>query len=113
MIAVAKARHLLAAPAAQLLNHDEGNRVLTFERGGLVFVFNFHPELSLPDYGIPVPKAGRYQLILNSDDAAFGGFGRVDNTVIYDTLGGGGTLEAPRLSLYVTNRTALVLRAEG
>ncbi|GAA4347165.1 alpha-amylase family glycosyl hydrolase [Hymenobacter saemangeumensis] len=113
MIGLAREQHLLAAPAARLLNHDEGNRVLTFERGGLVFVFNFSPERSLPDYGIPVPKAGRYQLLLNSDDAAFGGFNRIDPAVIYDTLGGGGTLEAPRLSLYVTNRTALVLGAVG
>jgi 1,4-alpha-glucan branching enzyme len=112
MIALARQQHLLAAPAAALLNHDEGNQVLTFERGGLVFVFNFSPDKSLPDYGIPVPGPGRYQLVLNTDDARFGGFDRVDKMVVYDTLGGGGTLEAPRLSLYAPNRTALVLKRE-
>ena len=41
----------------------------------------------------------------------FGGFDRVDKGVRYDTLGGGGTVEAPRLSVYLPNRTALVLIA--
>ncbi len=39
----------------------------------------------------------------------FGGFTRLDEKVIYDTFGGGGTAEVPRLRLYVPSRTALVL----
>jgi 1,4-alpha-glucan branching enzyme len=110
MTQLARQQHLLAAPAAHLLNHDEVNKVLAFARGGLVFLFNFNPEASLPDYHFPVPQVGQYRLLLSSDDAAFGGFDRVDKGVLYDTLGGGGTVEAPRLSVYLPNRTALVLR---
>ena len=109
MLQVARERQLLVKGPAALLNLDHGNQVIVFERAGLVFVFNFNPTESFFGYGIPVPAAGRYRLVLHSDRGAFGGFERLDEAVVYDTLGGGGTAEAPRLSLYVPNRTALVL----
>jgi len=111
MLQVARERQLLIKGPAQLLNIDHGNQVIAFERAGLVFVFNFNPTESFFSYGIPVPATGRYRLVLHSDRGAFGGFERLDEAVVYDTLGGGGTAEAPRLSLYVPNRTALVLAA--
>jgi len=111
MLQLARERQLLVKGPAQLLNIDHGNQVIAFERAGLVFVFNFNPTESFFGYGIPVPKTGRYRLALHSDQGAFGGFERLDEAVVYDTLGGGGTAEAPRLSLYVPNRTALVLAA--
>jgi 1,4-alpha-glucan branching enzyme len=109
MIQLARERQLLLKGPAALLNIDHGNKVIAFERAGLVFVFNFNPTESFFGYGIPVPKTGRYRLVLNSDKGDFGGFERLDESVVYDTLGGGGTAEAPRLSLYLPNRTALVL----
>jgi 1,4-alpha-glucan branching enzyme len=111
MLALARERQLLIKGPAVLLNIDHGNQVIAFERAGLVFVFNFNPTESFFGYGIPVPKAGRYRLVLNSDKGAFGGFERLDESVVYDTVGGGGTAEAPRLSLYLPNRMALVLVA--
>jgi 1,4-alpha-glucan branching enzyme len=111
MLALARERQLLIKGPAALLNIDHGNQVIAFERAGLVFVFNFNPTESFFGYGIPVPKAGRYRLALHSDRGAFGGFERLDESVVYDTVGGGGTAEAPRLSLYLPNRTALVLVA--
>ncbi|MGI4873639.1 MAG: alpha amylase C-terminal domain-containing protein [Janthinobacterium lividum] len=112
LLALARERQVLTQGPAQLLNLDHGNKVLAFARAGLVFVFNFHPTESFSDYAIPVPATGRYRLALSSDRPAFGGFDRLDEAVIYDTLGGGGTAEAPRLALYVPSRTALVLAVE-
>ncbi len=109
MLALARERQLLIKGPAALLNIDHGNKVIAFERAGLVFVFNFNPTESFFGYGIPVPKAGRYRLALHSDCGAFGGFERLDESVVYDTVGGGGMAEAPRLSLYLPNRTALAL----
>lgn len=104
MITTIKEHHVLAALPAQQLNMDAENKVIIFERSNLIFVFNFHPEHSITDYRFPVPKDGKYKIILNSDDTAFGGHGRVDNEYIYETYGTG------ELSLYLTNRTALVLQ---
>ncbi len=109
MVALARARHLLAAGPATLLRHDDTNQVLAFARGGLVVVVNLHVSQSLTDYQLPVPAAGAWRVLLSTDDAAFGGFGRVDAAVPYDTLGGGGPTAAPALRLYLPSRVALVL----
>jgi 1,4-alpha-glucan branching enzyme len=109
MLRLARERQLLTKGPAALLNIDTGNKVIVFERAGLVFVFSFNVSESFFDYGIPVPAVGRYRLVLSSDRSEFGGFDRLDEKVMYDTLGGGGTAEAPRLRLYVPSRTALVL----
>jgi 1,4-alpha-glucan branching enzyme len=113
MLHLAGSRHLLAAGPPHLIHIDDVNQVLIFERGSLLFLFNFHVERSIFDYQLPVPAPGRYQVLLNSDRPEFGGFNRLDDSIVYDTLGGGGTATAPKLRLYLTNRTALVLgRAE-
>ena len=36
----------------------EGDKVIVFERAGLLFIFNFHPEQSFTDYKVGVQKAG-------------------------------------------------------
>ena len=33
---------------------------MAFDRGGVVFIFNFHASKSFPDYRIGVPAMGRY-----------------------------------------------------
>jgi 1,4-alpha-glucan branching enzyme len=90
------------------LNMDEANKTVVFERRGLIFVFNFHPFNSIPDYAFPVPRFGEYRIILNSDSKAFGGHGRINESQIYDAFTDpvGNT---PYLKIYNTNRTALVL----
>ena len=110
MLAVARENQLLTQGPARLLHTDHTNKVLVFERAGLVFIVSFNVGESFAEYGLPVPAAGRYQLLLNSDRGDYGGFDRLDETVVYDTLGGDGTAEAPRLTVYLPNRTALVLK---
>ena len=93
-------------PAKQL-NMDQDNHVIVCERNNLVFVFNFHPEKSIPDYRFKVDHAGKYAIISNSDHKDFGGFGRVDDEMSYPTV----TLFGEHfLSIYVPSRTSLVLR---
>ena len=111
MVTTAKTHRLLAAGPAQELNIDDENQVLIFERGGLVFVFNFHVSRSVPDYRFPVPAPGRYRLVLNSDDARFDGFNRVDDATPYFTQPAE-TGEGQFLSIYTTSRTALVLERQ-
>jgi len=58
---------------------NQGDKVIVFDRAGLVFVFNFHPNQSFTDYRIGVPNPGKYRIVLDSDDKAFGGHGRLDH----------------------------------
>lgn len=57
------------------------DKVVVFERGNLLFVFNFHPTKSFTDYRVGTDWGGEYQVILSSDDKEFGGHGRIDKSV--------------------------------
>ncbi|MCM1109143.1 MAG: alpha amylase C-terminal domain-containing protein [Clostridium sp.] len=90
--------------------HNDGDQVLAYSRNNLIFVFNFSPTCSFTDYGFMVPK-GSYEIILNTDNPAFGGQGLNDDSVChftnYDPL-----LEKDGkgwLKLYLPARTAVVL----
>ncbi len=109
MIALAKQEKILGAPSARQLWEHNDDKVLIFQRGRLIFAFNFHPTQSFSDYQFEAPP-GRYRIVLNSDDALFGGHRRVDNTQDHLTLPPTHPEHPPhRLSLYLPNRTALVL----
>lgn len=62
-------------PELKCLN--EGDKVLAYERGGLLFVFNFSPDRDYYDYAIQVSHGVDYECIICSDDSRYGGFNRV------------------------------------
>ena len=64
--------------------HDDGDQVLAYMRGSLVFVFNFSPNRSYDGYGFRVPE-GAYEVVLNTDATEFGGNGLADGTVCHLT----------------------------
>lgn len=52
-------------------------QTIVFERGELVFVFNFHASNSYDGYKVGCDVPGKYRVVLDTDDPAFGGHGRV------------------------------------
>ncbi len=44
---------------------DEGNQVLAFEKGDILFVFNFSCVHSYSDYRVPVRNFGSYRCVLS------------------------------------------------
>jgi 1,4-alpha-glucan branching enzyme len=108
MIDMMKEHQVMTSLFANQLNMDEANKTIVFERKNLVFVFNFHPSDSIFEYILPVPQAGEYSIILNSDDLRFGGHGRIDNSVPFVSFIGPDMRES--IKIYNTNRTALVLK---
>ena len=109
MIRVVKENKIMSSMFAQQLNMDDWNKTIIFERNNLIFIFNFHTSHSIPDYGVRVPQAGDYKIILNSDSKKFGGHGRIDDNIIYSTYQKEND-PGYYLNLYVTNRTGLVLK---
>ena len=115
MIHLAKARRLFApnknltrASEAHFLYEHQEDKIIAFMRKDLVFVFNFHPESSHTDYPIPAPP-GKYRMIFNSDDAAYGGHQRLKKKQTHFTLPPEKTgLMDHQLSLYLPTRTAIV-----
>ena len=91
--------------------HNDEDQILAYMRGDLLFVFNFSPNRSFNDYGFLVP-AGSYEVVLNTDNPAYGGFSLTDDGVehftmsdpLYDSYGKGW------MKLYVPARLAMVLR---
>jgi 1,4-alpha-glucan branching enzyme len=90
------------------------DQVLAYQRGDLVFVYNFHPYKSFEGYGI-LAEEGSYKIVLNTDDKKFGGFGLVDNEQTYFTMPDANKTAEGKgwLQLYLPSRTALVLRKES
>jgi len=100
-------------PIRKLWEKDD-DQVLAFMRGDLVFVFNFNPFKSFEGYGILSP-GGVYDVVLNSDNPSFGGYGNVDESIEHFTQPD--PLYSPHgvewLKLYLPARTATVLRKHG
>jgi 1,4-alpha-glucan branching enzyme len=101
--------NLLHDPLIEQLMIHEHRKLLIYRRGPLVFAFNFHPTESYPDLRIPVPDPTDYKLIVDSDDPAFEGFGRIAKGVkyVWDKRPWEGREQSIRV--YLPNRTALVL----
>ncbi|EJT48281.1 1,4-alpha-glucan branching enzyme [Trichosporon asahii var. asahii CBS 2479] len=73
---------MLTLKAFVSLKH-EGDKVIVFERAGLLFIFNC--ELWEDDYRVGVDVPGKYHVVLNSDEKRFGGHDRIDNSGEYFT----------------------------
>ncbi len=65
--------------------HNDGDQVLAYMRGDLLYVFNFSPMNSYTDYGLLVPEGG-YNIVLNTDSVDFGGNGFLDESLTYSTM---------------------------
>ena len=111
MLEVIKSEKKFNLTPVQEIWHNDGDQILAFERGDLLFVFNFSPTKSYADYGFLVKK-GEYHVVLNTDAKAFGGNGLADDGVthftnfdpLYEKDG------KEWLKLYVPARSAVVLR---
>jgi 1,4-alpha-glucan branching enzyme len=107
MINLIKDKNVLNAGYGYKISNDEHNKTLIFEKAGLIFIFNFHPGHSIPDYEFYVIEGGNYRIILNSDSPEFGGHNRVDDSRQYTTMFEPSTGKH-FLKVYIPNRTALV-----
>ncbi len=85
MIALLKDEKILEKQAENRWMHQD-DKILIYNKGDVVFVFNFHPTKSFDGYFVPVPTDGKYQVVLSSDDGVFGGQSRVDKEYIYETM---------------------------
>lgn len=86
----------------------EGDKVIAFERGGVLFVFNFHPTQSFTDYRVGVEVPGNYKIVLSSDDSLFGGYNRVDKNCSHLTNPEGYAGRRNFIQVYTPSRTAVV-----
>ncbi|TQS33867.1 hypothetical protein Golomagni_05774 [Golovinomyces magnicellulatus] len=98
----------LHAQQAYISLKHEGDKVIVFERGGLVFIFNFHSTESFSDYRIGIDVPGTYRIILNTDSKEFGGFNRIDGETRFFTTPMEWNGRANWTHVYIPCRTAMV-----
>jgi 1,4-alpha-glucan branching enzyme len=109
MIQLIRTNNLLAIPEVYKIWENKADQVLVYKRGGYMFIFNFNPTQSFTDYGIPL-EPSKYNVVLNTDSGAFGGFDRIDERITYYTI----NTETSQhyLRLYIPSRSAFVLKQE-
>ncbi len=89
---------------------DEDNKTMVFTHRDLLFVFNWHPTASVPDYELPVREAGKYVLALSTDEERFGGMGRQCEGEEHFSFQPDDDGDRPHIRIYNTARTAAVFR---
>ncbi|KAG6030591.1 1,4-alpha-glucan-branching enzyme [Claviceps citrina] len=104
--------HWLSAPQAYISLKHEGDKVIVFERAGLVFIFNFHHSSSFTDYRVGVDVAGIYRTVLNTDAKEAGGFDRIDESTRFFTTPMEWNGRRNWTQVYIPCRTAIVLALE-
>ncbi|KAF3847457.1 hypothetical protein F7725_020485 [Dissostichus mawsoni] len=102
----------LAAPPAFVSAKHEEDKVIVFERGRVLFIFNFNPSKSFQDYRVAVETPGTYKIKLDSDEHLYGGHGRLDHNTEFSTEAHGFNGRQNSIKVYIPCRTAIVLANE-
>ena len=110
MIGMAEEFRLLDDPEAVSLWIDAERKIISFSRGGLLFLFNFHNTYSETDFFLHAHTTGEgaYRVILSTDEVRFGGPGQVSLEYVYHTGYSAG--KGLGFSIYSPCRTAMVLK---
>ncbi|KAK5676931.1 alpha-1,4-glucan branching enzyme [Elasticomyces elasticus] len=102
----------LHSPQAYVSLKNEQDKVVVFERAGLLWIFNFHPSQSFTDYRVGVEEAGTYRVVVNTDSKKYGGLDRIDEGTRYFTTDFAWNNRRNFVQVYVPTRTAMVLAKE-
>ncbi|KGO78212.1 Alpha-amylase, C-terminal all beta [Penicillium italicum] len=102
----------LSAPQAYISLKNESDKVLVFERAGLLWIFNFNSKKSFTDYRVGVDVPGTYRIVLDTDEKEFGGLGRNVKETRFFTTDMGWNGRGNFVQVYIPTRTALVLALE-
>ena len=108
MLKFARKHRMLSKPQAVNLWIDQDNKIISFAKGDLLYLFNFNTTKSDPKFFMHahLTGAGSYRVIFSSDDPEFGGLNRVSKDYVYHTseIADKGT----GFEVYIPCRTAVV-----
>ncbi len=110
MLRFARKNRVLAKKDITSLWVGQEENTLIFAKGGLVYVFNFHPSDSYEQLFVPAHETGEgaYRLVFSSDEIEFGGQARVSDTVRHFTKRVEG--KGAGFLVYSPSRTVLVFQ---
>ena len=106
MLRFVKENDIMNSEPAWLMNADEENKTIVFERNNLMFVFNWGAK-SISDYEINVKNTGDYEIVFSTDDKEFGGFENIDKSTIFPSEQ---REDQVFMNIYNVSRTAVVYK---
>ncbi|XP_077228147.1 alpha amylase family protein isoform X2 [Tasmannia lanceolata] len=77
MMNLDESERILSRGPPNIHHVENSNMAISYIRGPLLFIFNFHPTESYERYSVGVEEAGEYQVILNTDEIKYSGRGRL------------------------------------
>ncbi|KAJ1336212.1 hypothetical protein BSLG_007529 [Batrachochytrium salamandrivorans] len=91
---------------------NEQDKVVVFERGNLLWIFNFHPSQSFTDYRVGTQWNTLHTVALHSDRAEFGGHSRIADDGQYIPTHDAWNDRPNWIQVYIPCRTVLILKHE-
>ena len=92
----------------------EKDKIIAFEKGDLLFIFNFHPYQSFEHYRIGTNWASEHIIILDTDEKRFDGKDRLKHghSNLFPVKKEKWMNRPNYIQLYIPSRTAIVLIAQ-
>jgi 1,4-alpha-glucan branching enzyme len=107
MVSLLTTEKLLEKTAESRWLHQD-DKIIMYNKGDVIFAFNFHPTKSFDGYFVPVLEEGDYEVILSTDDSVFGGYDRVDKEYVYKAEKTPGDWKG--FKCYLPSRSAIVFK---
>ena len=106
--------NFISSPFQYVSLKHEDDKLVVFEKGDLLFVFNFHPSKSFENYKIGTKWGTRHKIVLDSDEFRFFGKGRLEygHEHFFPIINQGWNNRPNQFNLYIPSRTCMVLIAE-
>ena len=106
--------NFISSPFQYVSLKHEDDKMVVFEKGDLLFVFNFHMHKSYENYKIGTQWGTQHKIILDSDEFRFFGKGRLEygHGHFFPIIREGWNNRPNHFNLYVPSRTCMVLIAE-
>ena len=106
--------NFISSPFQYVSLKHEDDKIVVFEKGDLLFVFNFHPNKSFENYKIGTKWGTKHKIVLDSDEFRFFGKGRLEygHEHFFPIIKEGWNNRPNQFNLYIPSRTCMVLIAE-
>ena len=106
--------NFISSPFQYVSLKHEDDKIIVFEKGDLLFVFNFHPYKSFENYKIGTKWGTKHKIVLDSDEFRFFGKGRLEygHGNFFPIINQGWNNRPNQFNLYIPSRTCMVLIAE-
>ena len=106
--------NFISSPFQYVSLKHEDDKIIVFEKGDLLFVFNFHPYKSYENYKIGTKWGTKHKIVLDSDEFRFFGKGRLEygHGNFFPIINQGWNNRPNQFNLYIPSRTCMILIAE-